>query len=308
MKQRQPEHIFLLFVDGLGIGRRDPSVNPCTHPGLTFFSHFEDEDFPKTFAGDALVTALDANLGTDGLPQSATGQTALLTGINAGRVLGRHLNGFPNQKLRDIIAQHSILKKITEMGGRAAFLNTFRPPFFDFDPFDIVRHLSVTSVTNLYAGLCFFNLENLRRQESVYQDLTNHSLIEKGFDVPLYSAEKAGSIAGRRIADYDFCLFEYFQTDRAGHSMDKIRAQNELLKLEEFLSAVMAQIDRQKTLVIVTSDHGNIEDISKKGHTRNNVMCLFLGAWHDVFDPNLSSITDISPFILDTLRSRLPGT
>ncbi|MBN2000500.1 alkaline phosphatase [candidate division KSB1 bacterium] len=302
MNLNLPEHIILLFIDGIGVGHRDGRINPCAHPGLLYFDHFIEDTYPKIITDNCFVTSLDANLGIKGLPQSATGQTALLTGINASRELGRHLNGFPNQKLRDIIARHSILKKITEMGHKAAFLNSFRPPFFDYDPNEIVRYLSVTSVTNLYAGLPFFNLDDLLEKKSVYQDLTNRSLIDKGFNVPLYTPEEAGTIVGSRIPHYAFSLFEYFQTDRAGHSMDLNRALSELFKLERFLSAVLTTIDEQKTLIVVTSDHGNIEDISRKGHTRHKVMCLFFGAVRSVFGEKLESITDISPLVLRLLR------
>jgi hypothetical protein len=45
---------------------------------------------------------LDASLCVPGLPQSATGQAALLTGLNAPELMGRHIEGFPPpyEKLR----------------------------------------------------------------------------------------------------------------------------------------------------------------------------------------------------------------
>jgi hypothetical protein len=292
-----PEHILFIFIDGLGIGHDFADSNPCRLAGLKFFNHFQAERYPKR-VGSGYAIGLDATLGVDGLPQSATGQTALLTGVNAAAFLGRHLSGFPNENLRGLIAEHSILKKFVQMGHKAAFLNTFRPPFFDYDPYDIIRHLSATTVTNLYAGLPFFGIADLLAERSVYQDLTNESLIKKAFRVPRYSPEKAGEIVGRQAQNYRFCLFEYFQTDRAGHSQDLSRARAELIKLEAFLDAVLANVDLFTTLVLVASDHGNIEDLSVKSHTRNPVLALLFGRGRENFLEDCRGITDFYPVLL----------
>ncbi len=295
-----PRHIVLLFVDGLGIGEADARCNPCCQAGF-YFNHHLGEVFPKALADQGVVFGLDANLGMAGLPQSATGQTALLTGVNAAAAIGRHLNGFPNQALREIIAQHAILKTVHDRGYRAAFLNTFRPPFFDYNPFDILRHLSVTTVSNLYAGLPFFNLDDLRNARSIYQDLTGESLVANGFDVPVFTPQQAGMIVAQRSRDFSFSLFEYFQTDRAGHSMDLVRAQGELHKLSAFLHTILAHTDLSDTLVLLTSDHGNIENICVKGHTRNPAMTLVFGCGHAELARQLTSILHVTPAILDLL-------
>ncbi len=293
-----PQHILLIFVDGLGIGPHQPETNPCCHASLRYFNQCQELFFPRLLNPHGLALGIDANLGLDGLPQSATGQTALLTGVNGAQVLGRHLNAFPNAKLREIIAEHNILKRFSDHGYRAAFLNTFRPPFFDYDPFDIIRHLSVTTVSNLYAGLRFFDLDDLRAERSIYQDLTGSSLIDLGFDVPLHSPLRAGEIIGRASQNYHFSLFEYFQTDRAGHSRDFSRALQVLLRLEDFLAGILATVDLEVTLVLVTSDHGNIEDLSVRGHTRNPAMTLLFGSGSAALAPGLHSLVDVAPALL----------
>jgi 2,3-bisphosphoglycerate-independent phosphoglycerate mutase len=291
------EHVLMLFVDGLGIGEARAEINPCTQsPGL--FRHFLGENFPKRIAHGGYAVGLDANLDWPGLPQSATGQTALLTGVNASKLLGRHLNGFPNQALRDVIAERSLLKMFVEKGLSAAFLNTFRPPFFDFDPQDIIAHLSATSLANLAAGLPFFTLEDLLNERSIYQDIIGEALREKGFDAPLFSPEKAGKIIGRRAQDYHFTLFEYFQTDKAGHRQEFAHASVILKRLEDFTNAVLAHVNLQNTFVILTSDHGNIEDLSWRGHTRNPAMTLLFGAGAEQAANRLTSILDVYPFII----------
>lgn len=97
---RIPElrHLLLFFIDGLGIGADDPEINPCCHPSLNLFRQCHTGIFPRPTASEGLVMGLDANLGMEGLPQSATGQTSLLTGVNGARLLGRHLNAFPTRR------------------------------------------------------------------------------------------------------------------------------------------------------------------------------------------------------------------
>lgn len=244
------------------------------------------------------ATGLNANLDVPGLPQSATGQTALFTGVNAAKVLGRHLNGYPNQKLRDIIREHSVLKWFAERGYKAAFLNAFHPLFFDHNPYDIIKHLSVTSVANLVAGLPFFGLDDVRAGRAIYQDISGEALRERGFSVPSYSPEQAGEIIGRQSQNYHFAMFEYFQTDKAGHGQDMGRARIVLDMLERFMAAVLAHVNHAETLVILTSDHGNIEDLSFRGHTRNPAMTLFIGAGAAPMAHATTSILDLYPKIL----------
>ena len=296
--------ILLIFVDGLGIGENDPFKNPCAQAGIKFFNNFLSDNYPKQLPYDGLAIGINATMGIEGLPQSATGQTALLTGINTAAILGRHLNGFPNEKLRRILAKDSILKHFSQNGCRAAFINTFRPPFFDYNPHDIISHLSVTSVANFYADLPFFNLDDLRAERSIYQEFTNQHLRDKGFDVPSFTPQKAGEILAVQSANYDFCLYEYFQTDIAGHSRDLNVALREIIKLEQFLDAVLANLCLTQTLVLLTSDHGNIEDISVKGHTLNPTMTIIWGPNKESFAKSFSQITDITPALLSVGLSK----
>ncbi len=246
------------------------------------------------------MTRADALLGVDGLPQSATGQTALLTGVNAAAALGRHLHGFPPKNLRRILDEHSILKKVADSGLSAAFINVFNPLFFEALAENLSIRVSVTTAANMAASLPFFGIEDLTNRCAIYQDFTNMLLVEQEFDVPVFSPREAGEILARAAAGYDFCLYEYFQSDVVGHSRDLSRALEEVGKLEEFLSAVLDNSDLSETSIIITSDHGNLEDTSTSKHTLNPVPVL---VWGDLTEkaPRVSSITDIAPLVLDYL-------
>ena len=169
--------------------------------------------------------------------------------------------------------------------------------FFDYDPCDIIKHLSVTTVATLVSGLSFFNTDDLRNEKSVYQDIIGDALREKVQDAPHFTPEKAGEIIGRQSQRYHFSLFEYFQTDKAGHSQDLKHARNILDRLERFLGAVLENVNLDNTLVILSSDHGNIEDLSFRGHTKNPAMTLLFGAGATEMSTRLFSILDIYPAI-----------
>src|SRR5439155_16802125 len=115
--------------DGLGIGTRG-GQNPFD--GLADAAPlgiFQNEQPELPFEGVLAVT--DARLGVDGRPQSASGQTTILTGINAPAIIGYHKQGFPNQALLDIIREHSIFKQLSEAGIKpVAFANTYTKRFF----------------------------------------------------------------------------------------------------------------------------------------------------------------------------------
>lgn len=294
--------VVFLFVDGLGIGKNDPEINPCAVDEQNIFKICREEQTAIVpFSG--IAKGLDATMGLPGLPQSATGQTALLTGINASQTIQRHLSGFPNRALRELLLQHSVLLQASQMGKKAVFINAFRPLFFNL-PEQMILRLSATTVANYAAGLPFFRLEDIVAKQSIYQDFTNAALRERGFDVPVYSPEEAADILSAAVAKYDFILYEYFRTDRAGHSQDMSLALAEIGKLNRFVVRFLGGIDLQETVTILTSDHGNIEDLSTKSHTRNPAMTLVWGAGNEEIAEKMHSIVDVTPAILDILRRK----
>src|SRR5262249_20197610 len=113
----------LVFIDGLGLGDRDPSYNPLARQD-TLLSQFRDGTGASLPSGGRLL-AIDATLGVGGRPQSASGQTALLTGVNAPAVLGRHLLGYPNESLRELLRRESVFQKLAGQRRSFAFLNGY---------------------------------------------------------------------------------------------------------------------------------------------------------------------------------------
>jgi hypothetical protein len=174
----------------------------------------------------------------------------------------------------------------------------FNPLFFEAVEQNLKFPASVTTVANMAADLPFFRIEDLVERRAVYQDFTNGLLIENGLDVPAFEPAEAGEILAKSSMAYDFCLYEYFRTDAAGHSRNRAQAMEEARKLEEFLMGVLENTDFRQTSILLTSDHGNLEDIGTKGHTRNPVPVLLWGALARRA-PRIRSILDIAPLLLD---------
>jgi 2,3-bisphosphoglycerate-independent phosphoglycerate mutase len=288
--------VLLFFIDGLGIGARGP-FNPFDGlPGASPLAIFQDEEPSLPFDGALVIT--DARLGVEGRPQSASGQTTILTGINAPATLGYHKQGFPNQALREIINEHSIFLQLKRAGITPnTFANAYTPLFFASRP----RWVSATTTAVEAAGLSFRSLEDLQRGQAVFQDYTNRMLIERGLDIaPGTPAEAAHTLASL-VATHRFTLYEYFITDKLGHAQDMEAARPVLSNLALLIRTLLSLVNLERTTVVVTSDHGNIEDLSTRNHTLNDVPTLVWGRERERIRRRVRSLADITPAIVNAL-------
>lgn len=290
------ENVLLFFIDGLGIGTRGPH-NPLD--GLTDaepLAIFQNEEPRIPF--DGVLVRTDARLGVEGRPQSASGQTTILTGINAPAAIGYHKQGFPNAALLDIIRQYSIFRQLTDAGiAPITFANTYTKWFFQTRP----RWISATTAAVEAAGLTFNTVEDLRAGRAVYQDFTNKLLRERGENVDLRTSEEAADVLASIAATNRFTLYEYFITDKAGHAQDLDQARLVLQNLARMIRRLLERIDLTHTTVILTSDHGNIEDLSTRSHTLNLVPTIVWGAQKESIARRISSLADITPAIVGAL-------
>jgi 2,3-bisphosphoglycerate-independent phosphoglycerate mutase len=292
--------VLLIFVDGLGIGTRG-AHNPLALLGdeASPLAVFIDEEPALPF--DGVLVRTDSCLGVEGRPQSASGQTTILTGVNAPATLGYHKQGFPNETLRAIINEHSIFLQLRRAGvEEVTFANAYTPRFFHTRP----RWVSATTTAVEAAGLPFRTLEDLRAGRAVYQDFTNQLVIDAGFDVAPRAPEEAAGVLAKIVSQNRFTLYEYFITDRVGHAQDEAAALTVLSRLARFVRAVLSRVDLNSTTVILTSDHGNVEDLSIRNHTRNAVPTLAWGVERVRVRTSVRDLADITPTILQILSAR----
>lgn len=294
-------HFVMIFLDGFGLGSEEnnPIVAART-PNIDYLlgGHliWGDRSIVK---GQTRLTPLEATLGVPGTPQSATGQTTLWTGVNASKVLGYHLNAYPNDQLAHVIAEKSIFKQLVDRGQQGMFANTFTPQYEQLVASGKKRH-SASTLSAMAGRVKLRRIPDLRAGRAVYYDMTNQVPRAAGEDVPLITAEQAGRNLGRLVPDYDFTLYETFLTDILGHKQKWEESVQLIEQIDEFLGGFLQVIQNENVAWLLTSDHGNIEDFAIKGHTQNQVPAL---SWSNrpIEWPRWTTLEDVTPGILELL-------
>jgi hypothetical protein len=297
-------HVLMVFVDGVGLGESDPATNPLVRA--------ETPTLHRLLGGPlsgqvpvrtplATMVPLDARLGVPGLPQSATGQVALMTGANAAALVGRHVTAYPTQALRGLLGERGLFVCLRQRGMSAALANAYTPEYFAAVAARRLRHAVIT-LHALQAGVRLRGVADLLAGRAVYHDLTNARLRDWGLAVPVIDPEDAGRHLAALSRGRAFTLFEFFQTDLAGHGRvaDGVGVVE---RLDRFLDGLLTATNLAETLVILTSDHGNLEDERTTGHTLNPVPGLLVGAERERMAARLRDLTDVVPATLDVLSN-----
>lgn len=291
--------VLLFFIDGLGIGRRGPQ-NPLDNLNAIPLAVFQNEEPERFLSG--IVVPTDACLGVEGRPQSASGQTTILTGVNAPAAVGYHKQGFPNKALLEIIEHNSIFKQLSDAGVKPiTFANAYTSRFFAERP----RWVSATTAAVEAAKMKFRTVSDLQNGRAVFMDYTNRILIERGEQVSERSESEAATVLAGIVAENRFSLYEYFITDKAGHAQDMDLARTILTSLSLFIRELLLRIDLERTTVILTSDHGNIEDLSSRNHTLHTVPTIVWGAHREQVAARIQTLADITPAIVALLTNKM---
>ena len=131
------------------------------------------------------------------------------------------------------------------------------------------------------------------------QDITRETIQDRYPDIPVVTPEDAASHLFALARTNDFTLYEFFQTDVAGHSMDYARACAVLRTYDYFLAALVRSAEAAGITIVITSDHGNIESVGTRGHTRNPVPFVAFGPKGRELRARVSSLVDVTPALLD---------
>lgn len=292
----------MVFVDGIGLGEPDPATNPLVRAATPTFRRLLGGPLAGRTAvrtPSAVMVPLDAGLGVPGLPQSATGQVTILTGENAPALVGRHITAYPTLALRALLEERGLFTRLRRLGTGAALANAYTPEYFAAVAARRLRHAAI-ALHALQAGVALRTVDDVRAGRAVYHDLTNARLRAFGHAVPLITPEQAGRVLARVALDQPFTLFEFFETDLAGHGRVDDRV-GVVERLDRFFGAVLEAADLKETLVLMTSDHGNLEDERTDGHTSNPVPALLLGPGASRMAERLRDLTDLVPACLDLL-------
>lgn len=306
------ERAIVVFLDGVGLGEDDPHINPLAGTPLPTLQAALGGARPVlAYHGlstpRASLLGLDAGLGVPGLPQSGTGQTALLTGINAAALLGQHEGPYPSPRLYNLLNGSSLFRRIVDSGRSAVFANAYTERFLGRVQRGTQR-LSANARAAWQAGLTLRGPAELKAGQAVSALLTNDYFRQAGYDVPQVSAEEAGATLAGLSQDQALSYFEFWYSDVAGHRCDPDLAAHVLGMLDQFLGGLLAALDDQRTLLLVVSDHGNLEDLRSAQHTRNPALAVLMGADHERLAAQLHSLTDVAPALLSALNVQYNGS
>jgi len=298
--------ILVLFLDGVGLGEPDPAINPFAKTATPTLRRLLGGPMvaqETVSRPGVLLLSADATLGVAGLPQSATGQTALLTGCNAPAIAGRHVSTYPTAELRDLLSEHSIFARARRRGLRVVLANTYSPEYFSAVALRRLRVAAVTYAAQA-AGVRLRSIDDLRSGRAVFHDLVNLRLRRWGHDVQALTPRLAGHRLSEIAADADLTFFEFFLTDLAAHGRTALSPDAVIGMMDELLAGIIERLDARTTL-LVTSDHGNIEDCRTSAHTRYPVPVLAIGSQSGAFR-DVRTITDVAPAILSALGGNEP--
>jgi hypothetical protein len=299
-------HFLFLFMDGIGIGENNPETNP--------FAAARTPNLHALLGGKRLVKStapletkratlleLDAALGMPGLPQSATGQAALVTGKNVPLLVGEHYGPKPNKAVAAIVREDNLFIQLTRRGYKACLLNAYPQRYFD----------AITSGHRLYsaiplavtsAGIALKTAEDLQAGEAFSVDFTGQGWREQlGYkDSPLMEAPAAGRRLAAVTAKYDLTFFDFWVSDFVGHHQDMSGSVRLLENFDAVFGGLLDAWDDKQGLILITSDHGNMEDLGTRHHTLNAVPALVVGApeLRAKFCAGLKDLADVTPAIL----------
>jgi hypothetical protein len=309
--------VVVLFLDGVGLGLDDPLVNPLAAAELPVLTDMLGgrrlaAGHGRIDAGGATMIPTDAGLGVPGRPQSATGQTALLTGRNAPLLLSGHYGPRPNAALRAMLEGPTLFTELLAQGRSVAFANAYPQGYFDAVARGKRLHGAIPHAVQA-AGLLLRTAEDLLAGQALSVDLTNAAWRNGlGYpDLPLWTPAEAGGVLARLSAGHDLVFFDNWATDVAGHRGDMAASVRILEEIDAFLGGLLQAVNLEQTLVAIISDHGNIEDLRARGHTENLVPTVLIGPGRQQAGQAISDLTHVKDAILniiDTFRHLTPDT
>ena len=297
-----------LFLDGIGLGKDDPEVNPFAKAEMPNLINLLDgerllDHGPGVILESerASLLALDACLGVDGLPQSASGQATLLTGRNIPELVGEHFGPKPNPTIAKALENGNIFKTLNESGLRTTLLNAFPQGYFD--GINSGKRLpGAVAMAMRKSGIPLMTEDDLYAGRALSADFTGKGWRERmGYvDSPVYSFNQAGIKLAQLAQDYDLAFFEFWISDILGHRKDMDEALLWLKRFDQVLGGLLNAWDDEHGLILITSDHGNLENLDTRRHTYNPVPGLVIGSpiLRQRFVENLTDLTDIAPRIL----------
>jgi hypothetical protein len=294
-------HILMIFLDGVGLGADDPVHNPLAAAHLPTLSALANGQRWLASTGRqeserATFIPTDPRLGVPGRPQSATGQAAILTGLNVPQLIGEHYGPKPDDRVRQYLDEASFFKQVRDRGGQAALLDAYPPALHH----DIARGKTLRSSIQQAAyagGQALMTLDDLKAGRALTPEWTGQAwrTYLKLNDTPVYTPLEAGRLLVAISREYDFAMHSHWMTDHVGHRGPLARGVEILEAFDGVMAGVLDAWDDDEGVVILTSDHGNLEDLSSRNHTENDIPTVLIGHARTGIADSIRSLVDYVP-------------
>lgn len=300
--------VLFVFLDGVGLGPESEHNPLHALPLPTLRSLAADQAW--TAQADPVrqrrrvFLSLDATLGIEGLPQSGTGQVSLFAGIDGVRLHGRHFGPYPPSATHGPLAEHSVYERLKRRGIAAsemALANGYPERYFR--AMEARNRWNTSSRMARAAGVHLRTACDLMLGDALPADFTGRAW-QRHIDpdhVPV-SPEAAGARLTHLAQRHRFTLYDYPHTDTAGHGRGDLTPEIVLPLVDDFLGAIVDGLDPERDLLVVSSDHGNVERPTTKSHTTNPVPLVALGPGAHHFS-EATSILDVAPAIVAALTA-----
>jgi hypothetical protein len=235
----------------------------------------------ETSSSEFVARPIDARLGVAGLPQSGTGQTTLLTGVNAALAMGRHYGPWVSPSLQRILDGGTVLDRVRAALGTVRLANLYPRQYLESLESGKTR-LNAIATAALGAGA---------RLEGA-----------DGLGVSPLLRDPRGAVDMKQVetwarafanSDATVTIYDEWWSDHVGHDMNLTEGQMFAARLEVFCQTVL-EARASDALLLVTSDHGNFEDLSIKTHTLNPVPLAAVGAGALEF-ADVTDLTGVAP-------------
>jgi 2,3-bisphosphoglycerate-independent phosphoglycerate mutase len=300
-------HILLVFIDGIGIGPDDPAVNPFSvaqMPTLTRLTNGKRwvEGVGRQTNERAIFYPIDPRMGVAGRPQSGSNQATIITGRPIPQIIGEHYGPKPNAQTRAIVDERNFFLEVIEAGRTADLLTAYPPHLLH----NIERGKTLPSAlmqASMRAGLGLHDVADLRAGRAISADWTGAGWGRQLAidDVPQLSAAAGGAKMVELALNVDFALHSHVFTDYVGHRGDLADGVRLLEHLDAVLAGALARWPDDRGLLILTSDHGNMERLGHRSHTENDVPLLVVGSRREAFVEGVTTLADLVPAMRRTL-------
>ena len=302
--------VLFVFLDGVGLGEADAEINPFAAAQTPFLTAWLGgkltQSLEKVQKEHFIVRQADATLGIDGLPQSATGQTALLTGKNGAAIMDRHYGPWPGPTLKRVLDEGTLFSEVIAAGKWAALANVYPKGYF-WALENGKQKLNVPVYGARMAGVRLRTESDYGQARAVSADLTGAYLHAQNAEMPMRTPQESGANLAALASENDFTFLDFWATDRAGHRWTLADSVKLVEQLDNFFNGLVSALEstHQEVTLLVTSDHGNLEDKHTKSHTVNPVPLIAFGPAACQFE-DAASLLDVAPAVRRALTLNRP--